>query len=71
MEMYFIEQASDVFLMYAEQMEKEIHDGGHANMESYLMLLSVMDTDKMKDWERRMWGEISELRAIHADVKAL
>jgi len=25
----------------------------------------------MKDWERRMWGEVKELRAINDDVKAL
>jgi len=30
-----------------------------------------MDAEKMRDWERRMWGEVKELRAINDDVKAL
>lgn len=35
------------------------------------MTLEVMDDDNRKDWEKRMWAEITELRMINADVKAL
>jgi len=71
MEMYLLEQTSDVFHMYSEQIGKEVHDGGHANMDNYLLLLDMMDPENMKDWERRLWGEVTELRAINADIKAL
>jgi len=50
---------------------QEVRSGGHANMENYLLLLDVMNTENMKDWERRLWGEVGELRAINADIKAL
>lgn len=30
-----------------------------------------MDDENRKDWEKRMWSEITELRMIGADVKAL
>jgi hypothetical protein len=36
-----------------------------------MMTLEVMDDENRKDWERRMWSEITELRMINADVKAL
>ena len=39
MEMYLLEQASDVYKMYAEKLEEEISYGGHASMEGYLMTL--------------------------------
>ena len=35
------------------------------------MTLEVMDDENRKDWEKRMWSEITELRMINADVKAL
>lgn len=40
-------------------------------MHEYLIQLEVMDDDKRKDWERRLWSEIQELRLIHDDLKAL
>lgn len=30
-----------------------------------------MDDDKKKDWERRLWSEMQELRLINDDIKAL
>jgi len=60
-----------VFHQYNEQIMQEVRSGGHANMENYLLLLDVMNTENMKDWERRLWGEVGELRAINADIKAL
>ena len=58
MEMYLLEQTSDVYHMYAEEMEKEIIQGGHSNLYSYLTELFVMNEENMKPWERRMMGEI-------------
>ena len=71
MEMYLLEQTSDVFHMYYDKMKKEIHDGGHASLETYVMQLEVMDDVNRKDWEKRLWAEMTELRMINADVKAL
>lgn len=45
--------------------------GGHADFESYLELLEHMDTENMKDWERRMMSEVAELRLIQDDIFAL
>ena len=52
-------------------MRQEVHDGGHASLDSYLMLLFVMDNDNRKDWEKRLMSEINELKMINSDVKAL
>ena len=71
MEMYLLEQASDLFKLYHEKMKEEILYGGHVDMEAYMMTLEAMDDDKRKDWEKRLWAEILELRMIQADVKAL
>lgn len=45
--------------------------GGHVGLNEYLMQLEVMDDDKKKDWEKRLWSEVQELRLIHEDIKAL
>jgi len=45
--------------------------GGHISLKEYMMTLEVMDDENRKDWEKRMWAEITELRMINADVKAL
>ena len=36
-----------------------------------MMTLEVMDDVNRKEWEQRLWSEITELRMINADVKAL
>ena len=71
MEMYLLQQSSDVFKMYAEKLEEEITWGGHASTQAYLTTLEAMDDEVRKDWEKRFWSEITELRMIKADVKAL
>ncbi len=35
------------------------------------MQLEVMDDVNRKDWERRLWSEMTELRLINDDIKAL
>ena len=40
-------------------------------IEEYLMELEAMDDSKRKDWERRLWSELQELRMIQDDIKAL
>lgn len=30
-----------------------------------------MDDSKRKDWEKRLWSEVQELRLIQEDIKAL
>jgi len=37
----------------------------------YLIQLEVMDDENRKDWEKRLWSEIQELRLIQDDIKAL
>ena len=71
MEMYLLQQSSDVFKMYAEKLEEEITQGGHASTQAYLTTLEAMDDEVRKDWEKRFWSEITELRMIKADVQAL
>jgi hypothetical protein len=71
MEMYLLEQTSDVFHMYSKQMADEITTGGHANLTGYLMTLFVMKEDVMKPWERRMMDEIKQLRMIEEDIEAI
>ena len=71
MEMYLLEQASDVYKMYAGKLGDEISYGGHASMAAYMMTLEAMDDENRKDWEKRLWSEITELRMIKADVQAL
>ncbi len=71
MEMYLLEQTSDVFKIYKDELEKEVLYGGHISLKEYMMTLEVMDDENRKDWEKRMWSEITELRMINADVKAL
>ena len=40
-------------------------------MNEYLMMLDIMDEDKMKDWEKRFMSEVTDLRNIHEDIQAL
>ena len=37
MEMYLLEQTSDVYKMYYEKLRDEVLHGGHANLENYMM----------------------------------
>ena len=71
MELYLIEQASDIYKMYVEKLDEEVRKGGHVNYNAYLMLLEAMDEDKKKDWEKRLTAEIAELKMIQSDIKAL
>lgn len=71
MEMYLLEQTSDVFKMYHDDLQKEVLYGGHVSLREYMMTLEVMDDDKRKDWEKRLCAEIAELRMINDDIKAL
>ena len=71
MEMYLLEQTSDVYKLYFDKIRDEVLHGGHVGLNEYLMQLEVMDEDKRKDWEKRMWSEIQELRMINDDIKAL
>lgn len=71
MEMYLLEQTSDVYKMYFDKLRDEVTYGGHVTLREYMMLLEVMDAENMKPWERRMWSEIRELRQINDDIKAL
>lgn len=71
MEMYLLEQTSDVFALYEEKLRDEILHGGHIGLNEYLTQLEVMDDENRKDWEKRLWSEIQELRLIHDDIKAL
>jgi hypothetical protein len=71
MEMYLLEQAADVFKLYQQQLRDEVLHGGHIGLPQYLMQLEVMDDGNRKDWERRLWSEIQELRLINDDMKAL
>jgi hypothetical protein len=45
--------------------------GGHAGLSEYLIQLEVMDDANRKDWEKRLWSEVQELRLIQEDIKAL
>jgi len=71
MELYLLEQISDVFHMYKDNMSDELRKGGHANLNNYLTTLFVMDELNMKPWERRMMGEINQLRMIEEDISAI
>ena len=71
MEMYLLEQTSDVYMMYHDKMIDEMKYGGHIGLREYLMQLDVMDPENMKPWERRFWSEVRELRQINSDIKAL
>ena len=71
MELYLLEQISDVFHMYKDNMSNEIRTGGHANLVNYLTTLFVMDEVNMKPWERRMMGEINQLKMIEEDISAI
>ena len=57
--------------MYADKIDHEVLYGGHIGLTEYMMTLEVMDDENRKDWEKRMWSEITELRMIEADVQAL
>ena len=57
--------------MYKEELTQEVMYGGHISITEYMMTLEAMDDENRKEWERRLWSEITELRMIHADVKAL
>jgi hypothetical protein len=71
MEMYLLEQTSDTYKMYYDNLRDEVTYGGHVGLREYMLQLDVMDPENMKPWERRMMTEIKELRAINNDVKAL
>lgn len=71
MEWYLFEQTHDLYDFYYEKLSNEVLYGGHIGLEEYLMMLSHMDEENMKDWERRMMAEIRELRLIKEDVIAL
>jgi len=71
MEMYLLEQTSDVYKLYSDKLNDELLYGGHVGLREYLWQLEVMDDDKRKDWEKRLWSEIQELRLISDDIKAL
>ena len=58
MEMYLLEQASDVFALYQDLLTNEIVNGGHVGLPEYLMILEAMDDSNRKDWERRLISEI-------------
>lgn len=60
-----------MFDFYFENLRDEINYGGHVGIEEYLTLLEHMDEENMKDWERRLFAEIKQLRLIQEDVKAL
>lgn len=47
-----------------------LHEG-HVSIGAYLTTLEVMDDENKKDWEKRMWSEVTELRMIHHDIRAL
>ena len=58
MEMYLLEQSSDVFKLYADKLRDEVLYGGHIGLEEYLIQLEVMDDSVRKDWEKRLWSEV-------------
>ena len=60
-----------MFEFYYDKMTDEILNGGHIGINEYLTMLDNMDQENMTDWERRLMGEISELRLIKDDIKAL
>lgn len=64
MEMYLLEQSADVFRLYEDKLRDEVLHGGHIGMHEYLIQLEVMDDANRKDWERRLWSEMTELRLI-------
>ena len=43
MEMYLLEQTSDVYHMYADQISREVSEGGHTGLQGYMRTLLVMD----------------------------
>lgn len=69
--MYLLEQTSDLYKMYFDKLRDEVTYGGHVSLREYMMQLEVMDAEKMKSWERRMFQEIRELRSINDDIRAL
>ena len=71
MEMYLLEQTSDVWKLYEPKVSEEILNGGHVGVTEYLTTLEVMDDEVRKDWEKRLWAEMTELRMIHEDIRAL
>ena len=46
-------------------------NNGHIGLAEYLIQLEVMDDVNRKDWEKRLWSEVQELRMIQDDIKAL
>ena len=71
MEMYLLEQISDCWKLYAKKINDEVLYGGHIGVTEYLTTLEVMDDENRKDWEKRLWAEVTELKMIDADIKAL
>ncbi len=64
MEMYLLEQSADVFKLYFDKLRDEVINNGHVGLAEYLIQLEVMDDENRKDWEKRLWSEIQELRMI-------
>ena len=58
MEMYLLEQSSDVWKLYMKKITDEVLYGGHVGVDEYLMTLEAMDDENRKDWEKRLWAEV-------------
>lgn len=58
MEMYLLEQSSDVFKLYEDKLRDEVLHNGHVGLAEYLIQLEVMDDVNRKDWEKRLWSEV-------------
>jgi hypothetical protein len=52
-------------------LKDEVLYGGHIGLAEYLIQLEVMEDENRKDWEKRLWSEVQELRMIQDDIKAL
>ena len=61
----------DVWKMYSDKLIDEIKTEGHIDIRSYMLTLEVMDDSKRKDWEKRFMSEITELKMIDTDLRAL
>jgi hypothetical protein len=71
MEMYLLEQTSDVYFMYHPDIAKEVREGGHANEWLYFVSLFAMDEENMKPFEKRLMSEVNQLRMIQDDISAM
>lgn len=71
MEMYLLEQTSDLYHAYYDKLSHEVLHGGHVGLTEYMMTLEFMDDNVKKDWEKRLYAEMQELRMINEDIEAL